>query len=295
MPESPPAVPSIIAPLTIRLVSRILRQLLHISTRLHPLHSPPLPLPSPLDIPKTLQEITTTPDAALAAALPSYATLSALARPVLRMRFAALLVAAVVKNPFPPLCVDALALAGGLAPPGLVDVEWLRGQAYELACGAMGSAAAAEGAASDHAACIIALELLGVARGEFEACFLVDVAAFELGDAGLEAVLVGGVGLAQRVAWASGEDKRECGICLEEYGEGEGKEEAVRLKGCGHVFGKDCVRSWLRTRNTYCVCRKVVYRYQPCRGEGKEMCLEVVGADGEKLEEEGLFVEVSEW
>lgn len=289
MPESPPAVPPIIAPLTIRLVSRILRQLLHISTRLHPLHSPPLPLPSPLDIPKTLQEITTTPDAALAAALPSYATLSALARPVLRMRFAALLVAAVVKNPFPPLCVDAL------APPGLVDVEWLRGQAYELACGAMGSAAAAEGAASDHAACIIALELLGVARGEFEACFLVGVAAFELGDAGLEAVLVGGVGLAQRVAWASGEDKRECGICLEEYGEGEGKEEAVRLKGCGHVFGKDCVRSWLRTRNTYCVCRKVVYRYQPCRGEGKEMCLEVVGADGEKLEEEGLFVEVSEW
>lgn len=60
------------------------------------------------------------------------------------------------------------------------------------------------------------------------------------------------------------DNNRDCPICMEEYVTSEHYEPPVRLP-CDHVFGKDCLRSWLqssvlnRNNNTCPICRSVLY------------------------------------
>lgn len=60
-------------------------------------------------------------------------------------------------------------------------------------------------------------------------------------------------------------EDRECAICREGmvatisiHESWQGKSEQLKMVGCGHACGKDCVVEWLKNKNTCPLCRDEV-------------------------------------
>ena len=69
----------------------------------------------------------------------------------------------------------------------------------------------------------------------------------------------------------------ECDICKEEF---DHDHQAIRLHD-GHIFGKDCIKTWLAEHDNCPKCRKVIFgpsvaeRARAIREEGREYILRV--------------------
>ena len=70
-------------------------------------------------------------------------------------------------------------------------------------------------------------------------------------------------------------DRRSCPICQEQYlgGNGSQLEEVVVLPGCGHVFGRTCLQTWLDPKDgephdTCPLCRNNVFGLAQTQNDG---------------------------
>ena len=50
------------------------------------------------------------------------------------------------------------------------------------------------------------------------------------------------------------ENKKQCSICMENYA----KNEEIATLPCIHMFHKNCIKTWLETRNICPICRLVI-------------------------------------
>ena len=62
-------------------------------------------------------------------------------------------------------------------------------------------------------------------------------------------------------------EDQTCTICQENYMKGPNPELALKLPGCGHVFGVSCISAWINGKKNTCpMCRKPILDIQmpPC-------------------------------